>query len=135
MNPLQFLFFLGLFIDDYFFKDGKLTYLYLTIVIIYTIVYLFASKSAYHDSKRNLQMATYSHSWDSTIISTLKFRSEKSKKLIEALSKKYNKKITWNLFITKVVGNAIACFPEILQALKFSKVRILFILNTLYYNK
>ena len=58
----------------------------------------------------------------SSLISKIKLRSERAKKCLEALSKKYNRKITWTLYTAKVLGHVLADNPEILLALKFTKV-------------
>jgi hypothetical protein len=122
MNPLQFIFFLSIFIDDYFFKEARLFNLYAILIIIYWVYTLFTAKNEYQTSQRKLQMALYSQSQDPTVISQIKARSDRAKKFMDALSIKYNRKFTWTLYTAKVLGHVLAEYPEILLALKFGKV-------------
>lgn len=124
MNPLQFIFFLTIFVDDYFFKEAKLFNLFMILTAGYWVSRFFADKNPYQTSQRKLIMAAYYQSQDPTVISKIKLRSERAKKCIDALSKKYNKKITWTLYTAKVLGHVLAANPDILLALKFGKVII-----------
>ncbi len=124
MNPLQLIFFLSIFVDDFFFKERKLSYLFFFCIVVYGIANFFSKFSHFHTSYRKLQMAAYSPSEDPTLVSKLKLSSDKPKKFLEALSKKLDKKITWTLYTVKVLGEVLAEVPSILLALKFGKVLI-----------
>lgn len=122
MNPLQFCFFLAIFIDDYFFKEGKLTFLFNLIVIVYTISYFLSSHSKYHNSERNLRLASYSQSEDCTVYGKLKFKTNKARIFLKLLRERYNKKINWTIYFTKVVSHVFLAFPEINAILKYGAV-------------
>jgi len=125
MNPLQFIFFFSILFDDYFFKEARLFNFYIFLLAVYWISSFFSSSENFTNTSRKLQMALYSQSEDPTVISKIKLRSEKAKKCIDALSKKYDKKISWTLYTAKALGNALVSCPDILNALKFSKVNII----------
>ena len=123
MNPLQLIFFFTIFFDDFFFKEGRLTNIFFFLTATYwASSFIFKKSNQYQTTQRKLLQAAYSQSGDPTVISKIKLRSERAKKCIEALSKKYNRKITWTLYTAKVLGHVLAANPEILLALKFTKV-------------
>lgn len=119
MNPLIVFFFAALFIDDYFFKDGKLLKYYITATFLYWIVYFCSAKSQYHSPQKKLIMASYSQSYDPTIYGSLKPNIAKAKIFIDQLEKKTGKKITWTLFFAKIVSEIFAKYPEFNQTIKF----------------
>jgi len=122
MNPLIVLFFVSLAIEDFFFRNGYLVKYYIYSIIAYTIFNIFSPQSQYHSPARKLLLASYSHSYDPSAYVKIKPEITKAKEYLEKLSEKIGKKITWSLFVTKVIGMVIKKYPEINHALKFGKL-------------
>ena len=116
------LFFISLAIEDFFFRNGYLIKYYVTSIIIYSIINLFATESKYNTPSRKLNLAGYSHSSDPTVYCKLKPEVTKAKQFMEEISQKIGKKITWNLLVVKIMGMCVSKYPEINCAINYGQL-------------
>lgn len=119
MNPMIILFVLAMFIDDYFFKEGKLLKLYFYAIIGYVIFYCFQQRSTFHSPTKKLNMAAYNQSFDPTIYGKVNFDLAHARKFIEKQEKEIGKKITMTLYWVKVVGEVFQNLPECNEIIRF----------------
>lgn len=122
MNPLIVLFFLSLIIEDFIFRNGLLIKYYIYSICGYVLFVIFSPKSDFHSPARKLLLASYSHSYDPTVYTKLKVEVSKTKEYLEKLNERIGKKISWSIFVSKIVGICVNKFPEINHAIKFGKL-------------
>jgi hypothetical protein len=118
MNPLLVLFFISIFIDDYFFKNGALSKYYLYSIITYSIFTMFTS-STLDTTNRRFLMAAFSQSVDSTCYGSSNFKVKKAKELLQKVSEKIGKKLSLTLCFAKIVGEVFNKFPDCDNTIKF----------------
>ena len=111
MNALLVLFFLSIIVNDYFFKEGYFMKIYLSLFCVYYVIYLFTNKSLSHTSYKNALLAIFSQSYDPTVYAKLQFDTGKAKKFLDEYYQKTGHKITWTLFVIKVLATAIRKYP------------------------
>lgn len=123
MNPLQVLFFLAIFIDDFFFKSRALSYTCLGLLTLYSIFYLINHKrDEYYTFHRKLLISGYNQSTDPTVYCKIFLDMAAGKEYMERYNKKYGKSISWTHYYLKVIGKMVSLTPEINTTLKFGKM-------------
>ena len=90
MNPLIFFFFLSIFLEDYFFREGKFIKYYLYLIGFYSVFYYFQHRSTFHSHSKKFNMAAFDQSFDSTVYARVKFNISKAKEYLKKLSEKPN---------------------------------------------
>ena len=118
MNPLIFFFFLSIFLEDYFFREGKFIKYYLYLIGFYSIFYYFQHRSTFHSHTKKFNMAAFDQSFDSTVYARVKFNIEKAKEFINQLSIKTQKNINLTIYWIKVVGDVFRV-PESNEKIRF----------------
>ena len=124
MNPLLIFYILTFFIIDITINSCMLTKIYMYFLIGYWAFYFFVGKSRFHDSLRKWYLASYSHSYNPSIFSSVKLNIENAKKFIEEHSNKIGKKISLTLFFSKVLGECLDLYPESNLAIRYGKVKL-----------
>ncbi len=119
MNPLIFFFFLSIFLEDYFFRQGKFIRYYLSLIGFYSIFYYFQHRSTFHSHSKKFNMAAFDQSFDSTVYARVKFNIEKAKEYIQKLSEKTKKDINLTIYWIKVVGDVFVRVPESNEKIRF----------------
>lgn len=119
MNPLICLFLAALFIEDYFFRQGKYIKYYLYSVIIYSIFYFFLHKSQYHNLTKKYNMSAYDQSFDSTVYARVKFDLSMMRSFLTKYSEKAKKEITLSDFWIKVLGDVFLNVAESSEKIRF----------------
>jgi hypothetical protein len=122
MNPLIVLFFVSLIIDDLLFRNGYFVKYYFWSIIAYTIFIFFSPSSELCDPERKFLIASYSHSYDPSAYVKINPEITKAKEYLDKLSEKIGKKITWTLFVTKVVAMVVNKYPDINHTIKYGKL-------------
>ena len=123
MNPLMVFFILSLFIVDIIYNEKRLFIINILFVISYWIGNFFLQNSRYHDNNRNLQLASYSQSYDPSIYARIKLNLINVKKFIEEQFAINGKNITYTLFFVKVFAEVLKLVPEANIAIRFGKVK------------
>ena len=119
MNPLIFFFFLSIFLEDFFFREGKYLKYYLYLILFYSIFYYFQHRSTFHSHSKKFNMAAFDQSFDSTVYARVKFNIEKAKEYIQKLSEKTKKDINLTIYWIKVVGDVFIRVPESNEKIRF----------------
>ena len=119
MNPLIFFFFLSIFLEDYFFREGKFIKYYLYLIGFYSIFYYFQHRSTFHSHSKKFNMAAFDQSFDSTVYARVKFNISKAKEYIKKLSEKTQKDINLTIYWIKVDGDAFVRVPESNEKIRF----------------
>ena len=119
MNPLIFFFFLAIFLEDYFWREGKFLKYYLYVIGLYCIFYYFQHKSTFHSHSKKFNMAAFDQSFDSTVYARVKFDISKAKEYIKVLSEKIKKDINLTIYWIKVVGDVFDKLPESNEKIRF----------------
>ena len=119
MNPLIFFFFLSIFLEDFFFRQGKYLRYYLYIIGFYSIFYYFQHRSTFHSHTKKFNMAAFDQSFDSTVYARVKFNIGKAKEYIQKLSEKTKKDINLTIYMIKVVGDVFLNVPESNEKIRF----------------
>lgn len=122
MNALLVLFFVAIIINDYLFREGYFAKIYISLFAGYYVIYLFTSKSSFHSSYKHLLLAIFSQSYDPTVYGKLQFNVENAKKFLEEYEKKTGIKVSWTLFVTKLIGQAISKYPDFNSAIKCGRL-------------
>ena len=119
MNPLIFFFFLSIFLEDYFFREGKFFKYYLYLIGIYSIFYYFQHRSTFHSHSKKFNMAAFDQSFDSTVYARVKFNIQKAKEYVQKISEKTKKDINLTIFFIKVAGEVFLRVPESNEKIRF----------------
>lgn len=119
MNPLLLLFMISIFIEDYFFRQGKYIKYYLYAIGLYSIFYYFQHKSTFHSYTKKFNMAAFDQSFDSTVYARVKFDMTKAKEYLKKIKEKTGKDIDIYTFFIKVVGDVFIKVPESNEKLRF----------------
>ena len=119
MNPLIFFFFLSIFLEDFFCREGKYIRYYIYIICFYSIFYYFQHRSTFHSHTKKFNMAAFDQSFDSTVYARVKFNIEKAKEYVQKLSEKTKKDINLTIYWIKVVGDVFLKVPESNEKIRF----------------
>ena len=92
MNPLIFFFFLSIFLEDYFFREGKFIKYYLYLIGFYSVFYYFQHRSTFHSHSKKFNMAAFDQS---------------------------QKEINLTIYWIKVVGDVFVRVPESNEKIRF----------------
>lgn len=119
MNPLLTLFLLALFLEDFFFRQGKYIKYYLYIIGFYCVFYYIQHKSTFHSHTKKFNMAAFDQSFDSIVYARVRFDLSNVKDFLKKYSEKTKKDINLSVFWIKVVGDVFMRVPESNEKIRF----------------